>query len=278
MTVPETRRDPADQPSAAGDAPADVAPTDASAPCDPGATAAPPVARAAPASQPAAAPDPPRAPRRRRRFLKYFLGQLVPVTAGILLALLIDGWLELRRQDRLVDQAQTALNAEITDNIRELDNSIPSMDAFVAALHKHMADIDAILATGSDPGGRPSFGMVVPNLSRASWEGAERTGALEFMDYAHVRAFADLYALQEVVIAGQNELLRRFPTLGPVGTLLANSASAQPAELREARKPVAELIVAIGSHRVMVLGLQSRYRRMQCYPETCPPAPGPPAP
>jgi hypothetical protein len=273
MTVPETRRDPNDQPSAAGAAPADVAPADASAPYDSGVTAAPPVARAAPASPPFAAPAPPRAPRRRQRFLKYFLGQLVPVTAGILLALLIDGWLELRRQDRLVDQAHAALVAEIADNARELDNAAPSLEAFLANLNKHLADIDAILTTGADPGGRTAFGMVAPKLSRASWESAERTGALEFMDYAHVRAYADLYTMQEVVVNGQNDLLRQFRTLGPVGILLAHSAGAQPSELRDARKPLAELLVAMGSHRAMTLGLLSRYRNMRCFPETCPPEP-----
>jgi hypothetical protein len=203
--------------------------------------------------------------------VRYFLAQLFPVTAGILLALLIDGLLEVRRQDRLVAQAQAALTAEIKDNEKQLDNSLPSIDAFLGNLHKHVADIEAILATGKDPGGRESFGMVMPTLNRASWESAERTGALEFMDYGRVKAYAELYATQEFVINSQNELHRRFPTLGPVGTLLAGAA--QPNELREARKPISELIVAIGSHRVMALGLLHRYRKIQCYPEVCPPAP-----
>ncbi len=56
------------------------------------------------------------------------------------------------------------------------------------------------------------FGMIMPTLNRASWESAERTGALEYMDYARVRAYADVYAMQEVVTNGQNDLLRRFPT------------------------------------------------------------------
>jgi hypothetical protein len=223
--------------------------------------------------QPPAPESPPAGRRRKRRLARYFLGQLFPVTAGILLALLIDGLLEVRRQDRLVAQAQAALTAELRDNARELGNSLPSMDAFLANLHKHMSDLDAILATGSDPGGRAPFGMVMPNLNRASWESAERTGALEYMDYARVRAYAEVYAMQEVVLNGQNDLLRRFPTLGPVGTALAGSTKAQPDELRDARKPIAELLVAVGSHRVMALGLQGKYRKIHCYPDPCPPEP-----
>jgi hypothetical protein len=200
------------------------------------------------------------------------------VTAGILLALLIDGWLEVRRQDRLVAEAQAALTAEFRDNARELENSLPSLDAFLANLNKHMADLDAILATGTDPGGRAPFGMVMPKLTRASWESAERTGALEYMDYARVRAYAEVYAMQDAVIDGQNEIARRFPTLGPVGTVLAGTPKAQSNELRDARKPIAELLVAIGSHRVMAQGLQFRYRKILCYPETCPPESAAPAP
>ena len=229
-------------------------------------------------SQPPAPTARPAGHRRKRRLARYFVGQLFPVTAGILLALLIDGVLEVRRQDRLVAQAQAALTAEFRDNARELANSLPTMEAFLANLHRHMADIDAILATGTDPGARGAFGMVMPSLSRASWESAERTGALEFMDYARVRAYADVYAMQEVVINGQHDLSRRFPTLGPVGTLLAGATKAQAGELREARKPLAELMVAIGSHRAMALGLQSKYRKIQCYPDTCPPDSAAPAP
>lgn len=200
------------------------------------------------------------------------------MTAGILLALLIDGLLEVRREARLVEQAQAALAAELSDNARQLELSVPSLEGFLANLQKHLADIDAILTTGIDPGGRKSFGMDLPNLNRASWESAERTGALEFMDYARVKAYADVYAMQQFVIDGQQDLSRRFPVLGPVGTTLADGKNAQPADLREARDSIAELLVAIGSHRVMVGGLQSRYRKIQCYPEVCPPVAAKPMP
>jgi hypothetical protein len=227
---------------------------------------------------PAEETAPPIRRRHTRRLVRYFLAQLFPVTAGILLALLIDGLLEGRRQDRLVSQAQAALTAEIRNNAGQLEISLPSMDAFLASLTKHMADLDAILATGTDPGGRPSFGMVLPNLTRASWDSAERTGALEYMDYDQVQRYAALYANQESVLSGQNDLSRRFPTLGPVGTLLADAkAAAHPDELRDARKPIAELMVAIGSHRVMVQGLLYRYRKMPCSPEPCAPQSAAPA-
>jgi hypothetical protein len=103
------------------------------------------------------------------------------------------------------------------------------------------------------------------------------------MDYARVRAYAEVYAMQDAVLDGQNEIARRFPTLGPVGTALAGTALAgaprtQADELREARKPLAELLVAIGSHRVMAQGLRFRYRKILCYPETCPPESAAPAP
>jgi hypothetical protein len=47
--------------------------------------------------------------RKRRRLVRDFMMQLVPVTAGVLIALLIDGALELRRENKLVAEAHAAI-------------------------------------------------------------------------------------------------------------------------------------------------------------------------
>jgi hypothetical protein len=114
-------------------------------------------------------PAPPRTGRRRnRRLLRYFFLQLVPVTAGILIALTIDGLLELRRQDKLVAEAHAAIAAEIADNARALDNALPSIDTFIASIMEAQAAITEILATGTTTRTEFNWNMIAPGLDAAN--------------------------------------------------------------------------------------------------------------
>jgi hypothetical protein len=219
-------------------------------------------------------------PRRRGRLLRYLLMHLFPVTAGILLALLIDGMLELRRENRLVAQAHASIAAEIADNARSLNSALPSLDSFRAALNERLAAIDAILATGgAKHGAFTDYGLVQPSLNRTSWESAERTGALSYMDYAQVKEYAVLYAAQDLVLASHNELTRRFPSLGSIAQSLdIANPRARPDDLYRSRASILEYLVAIGAHRFMAHGLSKKYLSAPCYTEKCPQTAANPAP
>ena len=53
----------------------------------------------------------------------------------------------------------------------------------------------------------------MPSLNRTSWQTAERTGALGYMEYADVKAYNELYELQDVVVDSQRALLARLSGL-----------------------------------------------------------------
>lgn len=214
-----------------------------------------------------------RAPARRRarRLLRSFMLQLVPVTAGILIALLIDGALESRRQDRLVAEAHAAIAAEIADNAKQLESALPTLDAVEAQLYEMLAMIDDILTTGTTTRTCCSFGLVAPRLLSASWESAERTGALGYMDYEQVRRYAALYNFQETILVSYTDLAARFPTLGSIGEALQSKDRAtRSADLVRGRGTIMEFVIAIGSHRAMARGLRGGYRSLPCYLEDCP--------
>jgi hypothetical protein len=198
--------------------------------------------------------------------------QFVLITAGILMALLVDGLIEVRRENELVAEAHAAIAAEVADNARQLDSALPSMDSVEATLNEMLQAIDEILANGTTTKTYGNFGLVMPRLTRASWESAERTGALGYMDYGQVRQYASLYAGQDGVLAAYADLYARFPALAPVGDALKSSdPSTRLDDLRRGRAIILEFVIAIGSHRFMAQGLKSRYRTMPCYLEECPP-------
>ena len=225
-------------------------------------------------------PDAPLPARRRnRRLLRYFFLQLVPVTAGILIALAIDGLLELRRQDALVAEAHAAIAAEIADNARALDNALPSIDTFIDSVVEAQTAIAEILATGTTTHTEFNWNMIAPGLNRASWESAERTGALSYMEYEQVRQYARLYAMQDAMLASQAAAFSRFPTLGPVvEAVQSEDRATRQDDLRRGRATRAELAIVAGSHRFTAGALKSRYQRFPCYVAECPQAQAAPSP
>lgn len=230
-----------------------------------------------PGQEPPVAPLPAR--RRSRRLLRYFVLQLVPVTAGILIALGIDGLIELRRQDNLVTEAHAAIAAEIADNARQLDNALPSIDTFLASIGEMQAAIAEILATGTTTHTEFNWNMIAPGLNRASWESAERTGALSYMEYEQVRQYARLYAMQDAMLASQNGVFSRVPGLGPVAeAVLSEDRATRTDDLKGGRAMLAELAIAVGSHRFTAGALKTRYQRFPCYLAQCPQSEAAPSP
>jgi hypothetical protein len=159
----------------------------------------------------------------RWRQVKFFATQFVLITAGILMALLIDGLVEVRREHNLVAEAHAAIAAEISDNAKALDNALPSLDSVQATLYEMLQATDEILANGTTTKAYGNFGLIIPRLTRASWESAERTGALGYMDYAQVRDYASLYSAQDAILAGHTALAGRFTSLVAVGDALKSS-------------------------------------------------------
>ena len=54
------------------------------------------------------------------------------------------------------------------------------------------------------------FSLQMPSLNRASWQTAERTGALGYMDFADVKAYAEIYDFQALVVESQRQQLARL--------------------------------------------------------------------
>ena len=226
---------------------------------------------------PPATPTPARRTSWRR--VRYFAMQFVLITAGILMALLIDSLIELRRQNRLVAEAHAAIAAEVADNAKQLDNSLPSLDQVEGTLLEMLKAIDEILATGTTTFTCCDFRLLPPPGTRASWESAERTGAIGYMDYAQVRQYATLYAAQDLALAAHNDLSGRFPTLASVGGAINSDVGpTRHDDLRRGRATINEFVIALRSHRVMALGLRGRYQRFPCYLDECPQPEADPSP
>jgi hypothetical protein len=207
-------------------------------------------------------------PRRRR--LRHFVLQLLPVTAGILSALLIDGLVERQRERALVRAVRAAIAAEVTANAAALDDRLPSFSAMQDDLGKVTQLVNDILNTGKTDIESFGYSMSLPSLERASWESAERTGSLEYMDYGEVRKYASLYAHQDLVEATQRDLLARLPGLGIIGQAMdSGDPEGYVQDLQDKRADLAELDAALFIYIELARKLAEEYRDISCDPPGC---------
>ena len=117
-----------------------------------------------------------------------FFVQLVIVTAGVLIALLLQGLVDWTGDRALVREARANIRQELQDNLREVDDEIAGLKRRQANLENALQLINDLLASGKSNINQIDIGSSLAGLSSASWRSAERTGALALMEYRHVQA------------------------------------------------------------------------------------------
>jgi hypothetical protein len=130
---------------------------------------------------------------------KDFLIQLGTITAGVLIALSFEGARESIHDRALVREARENIHREIADNKRELDGEIASLPGRAKRLDAALQFANRRLKNQPREVQQLELRLEFPTLSAASWQTAERTGALAHMDYADVQKYAALYAFQELL-------------------------------------------------------------------------------
>jgi len=79
---------------------------------------------------------------------REFVFQLATITAGVLIALSVDGVVEWRRERALVREAQAAIRQEVTANFRDLEEILPGMEAHQRDLAQALRFADQLIKTG----------------------------------------------------------------------------------------------------------------------------------
>ncbi|GAC1660800.1 MAG: hypothetical protein NVS9B15_24640 [Acidobacteriaceae bacterium] len=128
---------------------------------------------------------------------KEFFRELLTITAGILIALSLEGALEWNHHRHLVKEARENILSEIRENKKELENTrqdyakqveqIRAMVALVHALQQHQKTNVKSL----------QYIWTMAELHSTSWNTSANTGALSYMPYAEVKRYTEIYDLQK---------------------------------------------------------------------------------
>jgi hypothetical protein len=183
------------------------------------------------------------------RTLREFGFQLATIIAGILIALWVDSFVEARREQALVRDAHAAINREIAGNLQALRGTLPSLDEHERQLARGLRFADDLLRHGKTDIRELHFPLEMPILNRASWQTADRTGALGHMDFADVKDYAQIYDRQDFVVERQRAQIER---LADVTARLFAGEGGDPTRMRppELEALRARLLDALGGVKI----------------------------
>jgi len=140
---------------------------------------------------------------------KYVLAdyafQLITVTAGVLIALFIDGLVDWNHNRELVLDARQMIAREVADNLKELEGLPKAVASSRADIENCLKLANDLLSKGKSDVHQITLNFNLATLSDASWLSADGTGALGHMAYDEVRRYAELYSLQELFATQQRK-------------------------------------------------------------------------
>ena len=144
---------------------------------------------------------------KREHSLKNFLIELATITAGVLIALSLEGLVEWNHYRQLVNEARETITHEIRDNQKELEGSLAKSASRSKDYDNALRLADDLIATRKSSITQFNVGTNLAELHNASWQTAERTGALSHMQYSEVQKYARVYDQQELYETRQRQTL-----------------------------------------------------------------------
>jgi hypothetical protein len=141
---------------------------------------------------------------------KDFLLHLVIITVGLLIAVGIEGCVELHREHKLVREARETMRAEIQYDSDEMKNAVSKLDQQTAAMKKNIEALTRIQENPKDKAAQDaqiSADFTIVGLRDTAWKTAQTTGALSYMPYAEAQRYSDVYGSQKDFTDQQDKIL-----------------------------------------------------------------------
>jgi hypothetical protein len=169
--------------------------------------------------------------------LQQFARELVTITAGILIALGLDGLLGSIHHRTLVREARANILSELRENRRELTKEAGDLKRIEADGQGLITLVHRLQANRRTPVRAFSYAFSLAELHSTSWTTASTTGALSFMPYTEVQGYARVYDLQRDFTALEERAFAASLEVEGLITLLGRDpASLTTAELSDAER------------------------------------------
>ena|SRR5438270_1295108 len=170
---------------------------------------------------------------------KEFLRELVTITAGILIALSLEGVLEWNHHRHLVKEARANILSEIRENKKELENARHDFATQVQQIHAMVALVHALQQHKKTDVKSLQYIWTMAELHSTSWSTSSNTGALSYMPYTEVKRYTEIYDLQKDYADLQQRGFASSLEVEGLMTLLDRGLNTlSPSELSDAEKRI----------------------------------------
>jgi hypothetical protein len=189
--------------------------------------------------------------------VRDFLLQLMTITAGILIALSLEGAIEWSQHRTLVSEVKANLRQEILDNKRELGKVLalaPQLRANEQAAIQFIEDLRAHRLKGRGPV-KLDFTFYLGRLSGTSWSTAQAAGAVVYMPYEDVQRYASIYDKQREFDQLQDRLGETIVAAVPSDDV----ENSNPRELRDWKQRVQTSLRYLGNVEGVARSLSDEY-------------------
>jgi hypothetical protein len=144
------------------------------------------------------------------RSWKDLVVEISTIVIGVLIALSFEGAREWNRNRTLVREAKGAIVRELTENKKAVTGDLSHVDEREKQLDEAQQFADEILKNGKTSMHSISLRVGLGDLSSASWQTADHTGALAHMTYGDVQKYAAVYSLQDLYQAQERRSLEHL--------------------------------------------------------------------
>lgn len=181
--------------------------------------------------------------------IKELLRELAIITAGILIALSLDGLVQWWHHHQLVQEARANIMSEVRENQQELAKEIQGLQKAVEQGLALVTLVHQLEANSKTPLHEASYSFTIAELHSTSWNTATTTGALSYMSYVEVKRYTEVYDLQRDFDSVQQRALQGSLDVEGLFTLLGRQqGSLTKAELSDAERRIG---IAIANSRAM---------------------------
>jgi len=141
---------------------------------------------------------------------KDFFVHLITITVGLLIAVGIEGCVELHREHKLVREARETMREEIQHNSDKMKEAVVTLDKQTETMKKNIATLSHIQENPKDKAAQDAqidANFSIIGLRDTAWKTAQATGALSFMPYAEAQRYSDVYGTQKDFLDQQDKVL-----------------------------------------------------------------------
>ena len=129
-----------------------------------------------------------------KKYINPFIKEILPIIAGILIALYINNWNETRKEENYINHISTSINDELTETNSDIIDIILAQKSFIDTIDFYSKDNEISLLEIAIK----AEGIKIPTIKINSWK-AISNSKIELMEYEKVSILSEIEENKDIL-------------------------------------------------------------------------------